>query len=178
MTVPTSRLARHCGLWMLTLLCAASPGPYAEAGQGTAESPVLAPVKQTRPAPQGRADARDRFYIADDAIHDASTGLAWASQDNGSDIDWSGALQYCTALGTGWDLPTVAELLTLADGSDGHGKACADASCTLAVPFTSFWFWTRETSGSDQAWIVTNGQRLALAQANTRGTRAYCVRRP
>ncbi len=174
----TVGLVRHRAQWVLALLLAGSSGHHAVAAPGTADAPGPALSTTARPGQQVRADARNRFSIDGDTVNDAHTGLTWAAQDNGSDIDWNGALHYCAELGSGWELPTIEELLALADGSDGYGESCAYASCELSVQFTSFWFWTRETNGSDEAWIVSNGQRFALSVANTKGTRAYCVRRP
>jgi hypothetical protein len=52
---------------------------------------------------------------------DQATGLQWTRQDNGSDITWDGAVDYCKNLRlgeySGWRLPEIDELKTLFDPS-------------------------------------------------------------
>lgn len=55
-----------------------------------------------------KIEARDRTY------RDADTRLMWPTRDNGADLDWQGAVEYCDALEHGawtdWRLPTLDEL--------------------------------------------------------------------
>ena len=50
---------------------------------------------------------------------DSSTGLTWATEDNGSDINWNQASAYCESLTLGghkgWRLATIEELEGLYD---------------------------------------------------------------
>ncbi len=55
---------------------------------------------------------------ADDVVYkDTETGLMWQVEDNGADIDWAAAIDYCEQLNTGgftdWRVPTQDELATL-----------------------------------------------------------------
>ncbi len=64
------------------------------------------------------AHENERFQVVDDTIvYDSQTGLMWASQDNGKDIDWYDANKYCKDFKAGgytdWRLPTIKELATL-----------------------------------------------------------------
>lgn len=56
--------------------------------------------------------------MADEAVYkDAETGLMWLGRDNGSDISWPAAKDYCEQLDiagfTDWRMPTQEELATL-----------------------------------------------------------------
>ena len=56
--------------------------------------------------------------VADDAVYkDTETGLMWQIEDNGVDVSWSAAKDYCEQLNSGgftdWRVPTQDELATL-----------------------------------------------------------------
>ena len=122
----------------------------------------------------------DRFTAAGNSVRDAQTGLTWAAQDNGSDIDWNAAGNYCATLGDGWALPTTAELLGLYDESGTLTQSCGDSTCkvTPTLRLTSFWFWSSESNGSSKAWYVllSNSYRDSLPVGLTVNARALCVR--
>ena len=130
-----------------------------------------------------RDAAPDRFTAAGNSVRDAQTGLTWAAQDNGSDIDWNAAGNYCATLGVGWILPTVAELQGLYDSSGSLTQSCvANATCkvTPAIRLTSLWFWSGEPKGSSEAWGVSlaDGTQPSSPVNNVYYWRALCVRRP
>ena len=62
---------------------------------------------------------------AEAALHptwtDPATGLMWAKKDNGKDVSWEQASEYCAKLQLGgfndWRLPTIEELAGLYDSS-------------------------------------------------------------
>jgi hypothetical protein len=60
------------------------------------------------------AAAADRFVDNKNGpVTDTQTGLMWAAQDNGSDINWYNAKSYCEGFSKGggsWRLPTQSEL--------------------------------------------------------------------
>ena len=85
---------------------------------------VAQPPTEERSAPQ---EAQMRSYWID-----KSTGLMWVSKDNGRDVSWKGAADYCRNLRLGgysdWRLATRAELASIYDpkanarGLAGRGK--------------------------------------------------------
>jgi hypothetical protein len=105
----------------------------------------------------------------------------WAESDNGENINWNDATQYCASKGSGWRLPTSAELQ--ASYQSGHSTPCGQWTCKVASKsrLSAFWFWTNERNGSSEAWFVdlTGGVRDAtLVGFRYVGSRALCVRRP
>jgi formylglycine-generating enzyme required for sulfatase activity/uncharacterized caspase-like protein len=108
----------------------------------------------------------------------AARGLEWAESDNGSDINWSEATQYCASKGSGWRLPTVAELEN--SYKTGQSMPCGDLTCKVASKsrVTGSWFWSNEPNGSSHAWFVHlgDGTRNAGRVAYRGIYRALCVR--
>ena len=43
-------------------------------------------------------------------LKQVATGLEWTQSDNGADINWNTAGAFCAARGSGWLLPSVADL--------------------------------------------------------------------
>lgn len=58
-------------------------------------------------------------------VRDRETGLMWSAEDNGYDIDWPSARQYCEELTlagySDWRLPTIDELATIYDSNNVSG---------------------------------------------------------
>ena len=75
---------------------------------------------------------------------DPRTGLMWAKQDNGEDVYWANARNYCenysVAGVTGWRMPTQNELAGLY-ASDAHFNK---------IKITG-WVWASETRGAEAA---------------------------
>jgi len=71
---------------------------------------------------------------------DPSTGLMWAGQDNGKDVNWKNAVKYCRDLRlaghSDWRLASVAELEGIYD-KDAHsiGTRVGPSGGTRAVTF-------------------------------------------
>ena len=82
-------------------------------------------------------------------IRHVASGLYWTQLDNGSDITWVAARSWCEAKGSGWRLPTVAELRRLhKDGADAVVPLnCGSFSCRAPPGFvlTSVFFWSSES---------------------------------
>lgn len=60
----------------------------------------------------------ERFLTRNGTVQDVNTQLTWQQQASTSSYAWAAAKSYCAALdlgGTGWRLPTVKELLSIAD---------------------------------------------------------------
>ncbi len=53
---------------------------------------------------------------------DLASGLTWARQDNGTDVDWRQSNSYCADLHLGgysnWRLPTIEEIAAMYDGGE------------------------------------------------------------
>lgn len=128
-----------------------------------------------------RRPAANRFVAGGDIVTDTQTGLTWPAQDNGGDTDWNGAGRYCTALGSGWTLPTVAELSGLKDESGTFRQACGGDTCavTPAIRLSANEFWSGESNGSSEVWSVYfgNWSRRSFPAVNAYGPRVLCVRR-
>jgi len=86
------------------------------------------------------------FTIRDDGlIIDQERGLMWAPRDNGEDVNWFGAVEYCDNYNKGgytdWRLPTARELSTIIDPDK------ANAAGVHVRPFltlSDFFLWTSE----------------------------------
>jgi tetratricopeptide (TPR) repeat protein len=123
------------------------------------------------PAPQVSSSA-DRVVL----------GLEWAESDNGADINWNKAKIYCASKGSGWRLPTVAELQS--NYQSGQSTYCGkfNPKCNVASKslLTGPWFWSNEPNGSSEAWYVTLvfGTRDTNRVGYLDFSRALCVRRP
>ena len=111
----------------------------------------------------------------------AGDGLEWAHSDNGKDINWQKATQYCASNGKGWRLPTEAELL--ANYQSGHEKLCGfySAKCKVSSNsrLTGPAFWTNEEYLSSTAWSVNliSGSAIGRNVEHRSHLRALCVRR-
>jgi len=121
----------------------------------------------------------NRFAAVDQGfIRDSQTGLVWTQSDNGSDIIWQGARQYCASKGL--ELPSVDELRAIYDASL-PGVSCGDYKCKVSKLFqlTNSWFWSATPgSGSGVAWgvyLVSGGRSSGVVSIGN--GRALCVRR-
>lgn len=111
-------------------------------------------------------------------------GLQWAESDNGSLIGWNEATQYCASKGSGWRLPTVAELQN--SYKSGHSIPCGDYSysiCQFASNsrLTGNFIWANSFHGSSSPW--PRGVDIGAARSDDPYVlgdihRALCVRRP
>jgi hypothetical protein len=102
------------------------------------------------------------------------TGLMWALKDNGSDVDWKGALTYCQQLRLGgfsdWRLPDIAELEGIYDA-----PYKAKGSIRLSGPWA--WSSTRNERGSAYDLLFDSGRKSApYVLGYSSGGRALCVR--
>lgn len=119
-------------------------------------------------------EERDREWRERMTFTDPSTGLMWARQDNGADINWENAKSYCDNYSvpgvTGWRMPTRDELERLY-ASNGHkGKIELTAN-------ERTWVWASETRGSEAyKFNFTFGKRYWNLQAGTYYNRALPVR--
>ena len=107
---------------------------------------------------------------------DTSTGLMWTLHDNGKDVNWEGAKNYCRSLdlgGISWRLPEIGELKGLYQpGQPQNAKG---------VQLSTYWAWsaTTDSTHSGGAWYLYfgNGGRNFAGVGTTYVARALCVRR-
>jgi hypothetical protein len=113
-------------------------------------------------------------------LRHCKTRLEWTQSDNGSDIDWDGAMSYCAGKGGGWRLGTADELMSLFDSTYQLHTACAPFVCQASPKFrfTSGYFWSSDRQGASEAWFVVLavGSRGALPSKGSYNYRALCVR--
>lgn len=113
------------------------------------------------------------------AREESARGPQWAESDNGADITWDEAKSYCASKGSGWRLPTVAELLD--SYQSGQPTPCWLWTCKVASKsrLTGPWFWSNEPNGISDAWDVglVNGERDTRWWGRN-GARALCIRQP
>ena len=108
-------------------------------------------------------------------VLDTRTGLMWAAWDNGSDIDWQGAKQYCEnyrGVGyTDWRMPTISELQAIYDErAEKHYSIIKYINLTGCCP------WASETRGSEAAnFRFDGGVRYWDLQALSHDRRALPV---
>jgi TolB-like protein len=122
-----------------------------------AQRPVPSTAKEIR---------RDGRFIAYDngTVLDTRTKLMWASKDNGYDINWQNAKNYCESFRGGgysdWRMPTQDELAGLYDPTKTYQSECKeffsthDLHLTELIRLTCTLPWASETHGSKAAIFV------------------------
>jgi tetratricopeptide (TPR) repeat protein len=110
---------------------------------------------------------------------DSSTGLMWARQDNGSDVSWQQAVNYCQNLSldgyTGWRLASIDELQGIYDQTQNVGEYHVKGNLQL-----SGWHWSNSTGkASGKAWFFYfgDGNRYSARLGYSTNGRELCVRR-
>jgi hypothetical protein len=137
--------------------------------------PSVSTVKET--------DRDGRFIAYDNGtVLDTRTNLMWAILDNGNDINWRDANQYCDNYRGGgytdWRMPTQDELAGLYDAAKTYKSDCGyDVHLTELIRLTCSTLWASKTRGSGAArFRFGRGSRLWTPQSFGRGDRALPVR--
>ncbi|MDM8514941.1 DUF1566 domain-containing protein [Desulfobacterales bacterium HSG16] len=119
---------------------------------------------------------RDGHFIAydDGTVLDEKTGLMWAVEDNGQDIDWKNAKLYCEEYQGGgysdWRLPTIKDLKGLYDA--GIRKPQEGI-----ISISGWGVWSSETSGSSAAYFnFDDGNEYQSTQSDSNDYRVLPVR--
>ena len=130
---------------------------------------------------------RDGRFVAysDGTVLDTKTGLMWAARDNGSDINWRDAKEYCENYRGGgytdWRMPGIDELAVLYDRSKSYKAECwggFDIHLTELIHLTCWCAWARETKGGSSAayFHFRTGTRGTAPQSNSSIHRVLPVR--
>lgn len=121
--------------------------------------------------------------ISDKVLEQMETGLQWTAQDNGRDLSWQEAIDYCQSSkleGGGWQLPTSSQLMSLYDRKMTNPIACGDTVCKVSALFvlSRQFAWTNESAGEYLAWYVSleYGTQYAESIRVPSYYRALCVR--
>jgi formylglycine-generating enzyme required for sulfatase activity len=112
---------------------------------------------------------------------DSDTGLSWTVMDNGEDISWNQANNYCEMLSLGgfddWHLPTIDELKKIFDRSQAKQYK---AKGPIELGSANIWSVSKNNSGD--AWSLNfsyGGKSLSPTGGGCGSSgRALCVRRP
>jgi|GEM_PF-1006447 len=120
-----------------------------------AERQQLAIAKRTSQPTTGE-NARDGRFIAysNGTVLDTKTNLMWAAKDNGSNISWTSAKNYCENYRGGgytdWRMPTLNELASLYDDAKTYKSGCGgNVHLTELISLTCTWVLALETSNSN-----------------------------
>ena len=120
---------------------------------------------------------------SDSTWTDPATGLTWARQDNGTDVDWKLSSSYCADLHLGgysnWRLPTIEEIAAMYDA--GEVSKCGQADCHIkaGITLSSDFVWSNSAgTASGEAWgfDFINGEGASLIRTVSVSKRALCVR--
>jgi hypothetical protein len=140
-----------------------------------------------RPGEQDTREMTAREEAAKPTWNDPSTGLMWTKKDNGSDLKWQQAIDYCRNLRlvghVDWRLPTIDELEGIFDrnayeaipGTNDFGQGY-HVKGNLQL---SGWQWSSSSGNtSAQASRFTfTGERHSFRRSDAKALRALCVRR-
>lgn len=92
-----------------------------------------------------------RYTISGGTVLDNKTKLTWQQQTPAALYSWAGAKTFCAGLGSGWRLPTIKELTTLIDYSQGTPPVI-DTTAFPGIPVNYFWSSTPMAGSSTYAW--------------------------
>lgn len=125
------------------------------------------------------AMALDRFVNnGDGTVTDNNTSLMWASEDNGTPINWMNAQLYCKAYSGGgytdWRMPTLDELASLYEPEENNKYGY---HISKLIETTASSCWASETDGDKAArFNFTYGTVYWLRQPYSGPTRVLPVR--
>jgi len=109
---------------------------------------------------------------------DGETGLTWTVKDNGEDVSWREATNYCGTLDldgvTDWRLPTIDELKTIFDKNQ-EKRYKTKGPIELEMPTV----WSSETNKAGDVWSLNfsyGGKSLSPTGGCGSAARTLCVR--
>jgi hypothetical protein len=110
-------------------------------------------------------------------VKDNQTGLTWQQAVDANTYSSATATTYCTSVslsGTGWRLPTRAELLTLVDPTQAN--PAIDPTAFPNTPNADFWSSSPYVGWSGNAWYVSFNVGSSHGGATSNADRVRCVR--
>mgnify|MGYP001268533497 CR=1 FL=1 len=137
----------------------------------------------SKPAPTARLKQAKAISIG--TFMDAQTGLMWTSEDNGSDISWAQASDYCKELRLGdysdWQLPTAKQLQTLYDPSANGRPGIHDSMSYVkeGITLSGYTAWSAKRPSGDVGNVrFTDGEsfRVRAELMDELKEPALCVR--
>ena len=127
------------------------------------------------------ASAWHRYTAQGEVVTDSETGVKWMRGDNGSDIDWNHAKQYCAE--KGGRLPSDKELRAIHSGGTVR-TPCGEYPCMTSHLFrlSGRFLWSGTPFETDQAIVVGFGSPKPAVQSvkltQTKDARVLCVAVP
>ena len=172
---------------MLLGLALVGPIPVAvaqtpAAGESDDEGPLLAPFV-SRAIVESIVEDLEQLRIEEERVNgvylDPKSGLLWATEDNGRDIDWHRAATFCNGLVLAgyddWALPSLDELETLL-------RPMAQGAYNLPVNFqlTACCPWSSTSKDEKSAWNFNFqfSKPFSGGFSYTYDHRALCMRKP
>ncbi|MEI6805754.1 MAG: DUF1566 domain-containing protein, partial [Myxococcaceae bacterium] len=112
----------------------------------------------------------NRYTVNSGAVNDTVTGLLWQQRSTGGTMNQTDALKHCSVLSlpgysSVWRLPTVKELLTLADYSLPRGNLRMN-SVFAGEPASGYWPSTM-IAGTSYGWLIVGGGGLNMYNIST-----------
>jgi len=158
------------------------PAPVAK-GSGMTEAREVKQSPQSVQKETQTEKARDGRFIAyhNGTVLDTRTGLMWAAEDNGSNINWVNAKFYCEYYRGGghtdWRMPTQEELAGLYDAAKTYKSACGvEVHLTKLIRLTCIALWASETRNSTAAGFIFDDGVRYWGHQQVGGGRALPVR--
>ena len=108
---------------------------------------------------------------------DQKTGLLWAARDNGKDIDWRRAFEYCDQLKLAgfddWRLPSLAELDNLM-----QPMSSSMYSVPPEISLSACCIWSATSKDDVAAWNLNfrYSKKFTGSKTHTFDLRALCIR--
>jgi hypothetical protein len=131
-------------------------------------------------------EAKDSRFIAynNGTVLDTQTNLMWAAKDNGKDINWEDAKEYCENYRGGgytdWRMPAQDELAGLYNLRKSYSyktKCGGEAHLTPLIELTCLYPWASETCAIEAAYVnFDSGYEDWGRQSYGGGSRALPVR--
>jgi hypothetical protein len=164
------------------------PGANQASSPGAAPSPSLSGTQPSAPLPSAPPSPSVGESFTDNengTITDASTGFLWQHCPLGQigencsggfplKVTKTEAEVYCTKLGVGWRLPTIAELFSIVDHT--ISSPSINESLFPLTPSTGFWSETPAAAMlAEGAWYVDFKYGTALFMSSSLSNAVRCV---
>ena len=147
---------------------------------------VAQAVKPNSPGKQ----ANQFVVLGTGEVLDVTTGLRWQQTPGSADVTgagascngstpcvWQEAVDYCAALGGGYRLPEVKELISLVDyGVASPGPVLPAGHPFIDVQSSSYWSATSVANNPTFAWNVFFGNGIVFISNKTSDNFVWCAR--